>query len=1038
MEPVSTTSPTSTLAFGIALKRARKAAGLTQAELAERAAFSVVYIGMLERGARQPQRSTVALLADALVLTPTERAALEAAAHLPSAPPPVKRRAKADADMSRLPVGGFLGALPTSQLVGCERERHAIGAALEAVANGQGRFLLLVGEPGVGKTRLAQEITLLARAQGFRVLTGRCYEPQQSVAYYPFLEALAMAAAGADAAVQEKLAESWPEVARLLPERLASAQAPIAPVQLDDRNAQQRLFWQVSDFVQALAEPAPLALLLDDLHWADTGSLDLLQHLAHHTRERPILLVGTCRAVEAQRQHPLTDTLSDLGRDEIVERLAVRRLGAEETSALIGATLGAHDGAAGDAATVSADLAQRIYARSEGNAFFTRQLARALAEQGTLAFADGQWVLDAAGSALEAPESVRAVIGQRLGRLTPLTQEVLREASVLGQVFLFEDLRRLGGRGEQEVEEALEEATQAGIVREGERDGYGLNHALTRDTLYADLSARKKRRLHRAAAEAIEQQPNHERRAAELSYHLLAADEGERALPYALLAGDQAEAVYAHAEAEKHYQAAVALAREIGDAAREAEACEKLAGALRKLTRLDDALRAVERAALLSRARSDREGELRALAGIAAVHTFAMNQEGLGQQEECLAWLRPRVEALEIELAANGVPTSAGLVAAYCSMAWLYDNLFRWREKDAVAAHAERLAYALGDPAVLVQALEVRAWMNMTLEPSNAMARARELITLAEAVQSHAGRWTGLSLATFSSIYYEADFEQARAYQEHLLELSEQPQAQPNWGDVLSDSGALARFRGEWSRARALFAQVEALVERLDPSATSWRAIYTPLWQGVMDLDEGREERAIRLLEEAISRAERFADGQALTYAQAPLAERDLLCGRAAKAHARLAPLLESEEAGPVVEFVAHLLPLLVWAELLAGQVGQAAANIEAHLASPAGSAVRVHRPDALRVRAMVAIAQEHWDEAEVALEEAVRAANAMPYPHAAAKALYAYGQLYVAKGEPERAREKYQAALAICVRLGEGLYRPYIERDLRRLAQKA
>ncbi len=102
-----------------------------------------------------------------------------------------------------------------------------------------------------------------------------------------------------------------------------------------------------------------------------------------------ILLVGTAREVEAQRQHPLADALSDLRRDELLERIAVRRLAAEETSALIGATLGGADGAAGDAATVSADLAQRIYARSEGNAFFIRQLARALQEQGELTFAEG-------------------------------------------------------------------------------------------------------------------------------------------------------------------------------------------------------------------------------------------------------------------------------------------------------------------------------------------------------------------------------------------------------------------------------------------------------------------------------------------------------------------------------------------------------------------------------------------------------------------------------------------------------------------------
>jgi predicted ATPase/DNA-binding XRE family transcriptional regulator len=469
---MASASTTSLLAFGPLLKRHRRAARLTQAQLAERAGFSVVYVSMLERGARAPQRTTVALFADALALAPTERVALETAAQLPPANLPRDRRAEQAGAARSLPIGGFLGAVPTGALVGRARELATIALALDVVTNGQGRLLMLVGEPGVGKTRLAQEITLKAREQGFRVVTGRCYEPQQPVAYSPFLEALALAVAGADAAVQAQVSQQWPEVARLLPDRVASA--PAAAVQLDDRSAQQRLFWQVSGFLGALAEQEPLALLLDDLQWADSASLDLLAHLARHTRERRLLLVGTARAVEAQRQPPLAAALSDLRRDELLEQIAVRRLAEEETSALIGATLRRAipvefgGGESGDM-TVAPPLAQLIYARSEGNAFFTRQLARALQEQGDLAFAEGQWRLsaDTAAPAMHAPESVRAVIGQRLGRLSALTQDVLREASVLGQVFAFDDLQGMSQRGEQEVEEALAEAVGGGSYVRG-------------------------------------------------------------------------------------------------------------------------------------------------------------------------------------------------------------------------------------------------------------------------------------------------------------------------------------------------------------------------------------------------------------------------------------------------------------------------------------------------------------------------------------------------------------------------------------------
>ncbi len=287
--PSKTATPT-LLAFGVALKRARRAAHLTQAELAERAGFSVVYISMLECGARQPQPSTVALLVEALAFPSAERVALESAAQSPATIAARQRRGD-DAATLPLPVGGFLGALPASMLVGRESELAVIQGTLTAVASGQGRLLILVGEPGVGKTRLAQEITLTARAQGFRVVTGRCYEPQQTVAYAPFLEALTQAVALTTDAV-----EGWPEVARLLPSANHDAHAP---AQLDDGAAQQRLFYQVRNFLGALVDRQPLAVLLDDLHWADGASVDLLQHLARHTRDQPILLVGTARGGSA-------------------------------------------------------------------------------------------------------------------------------------------------------------------------------------------------------------------------------------------------------------------------------------------------------------------------------------------------------------------------------------------------------------------------------------------------------------------------------------------------------------------------------------------------------------------------------------------------------------------------------------------------------------------------------------------------------------------------------------------------------------------
>jgi transcriptional regulator with XRE-family HTH domain len=1021
-------SSTSTHEFGIALKRARRAARLTQAELAERAGFSVVYVSMLERGARQPQRSTVALLADALGLTAEERRALEAAAQ--AADTAGRRRGDNEAGIPPLSVGGFLGALPTAALVGREQELAVIEEALGAAVGRQGRLLLLIGEPGVGKTRLAQEITVVARAHGFRVVTGRCYEPQQTVAYYPFLEALTMAEAGADPLIQARLAERWPEVTRLLPDRVregAHDHLTNAPPSLDDRNAQQRLFWQVAGFLQAVAEQQPLALLLDDLHWADTASLDLLAHLARQTHERPILLVGTAREVEARTHYPLADVVSDLSRDDLVQRLVVQPLGAASTAELISATLGGADGAEGvdgTATNASPQLARLIYQRGEGNAFFTRQLIRSLHEQDDLQFIHGQWRLRAeALRELPAPESIQVVIGQRLRRLTPLTQEVLREASVLGQVFAFDELQRMAARGEQEIEEALEEAGQAGVVREGGRDRYHFNHALTRDTLYAHLAARRKRRLHRAAGEVIEGALDSERRVGETSYHFLEAGEGARALPYALLAGDQAEAVYAHAEAESHYRAALAAAQEAGDVSHEALALEKLGNVVHLLGRSDEAPGLLDRALRGYQSLQDQEGELRALAA------WLLAQAEFGREKLDEAEARAHAVLTRVELSdVSALPPAllSGVAAVYTNLAWTYSTSGRHADKLSLATRAVELARAAGDEKLLALALfRLIGAQGFDGDP---MASFHDLLALAERTGQTAMVVTAHN--NIGGMLQEAgEFALALPHMEQSLAMAERRQDPRHLAWQLHNFTWFLFDSGDWQRARETYARAEAIMQEVDRHGANWQSVAMSIVPGRFALVEGREEEGRRLLEQAIKRNEKVGTHFVLPFPIGALAESDLLAGRAEAAQRRLASFLP--DPAHAKDNDVTLLPLFAWAEGALGQLEQAEARLQTLLAGEA-SLVRV---DALRIQGLLATMQGRWDVASEALDEALERTRAMPYPYGEAKTLWVFGRLDRARGSPAIARKRLKQARAICERLGEGLYRAYIERDLRRLA---
>lgn len=332
--------------FGLVLGRYRLAVGLTQEELAERAGLSPQAISALERGIRsQPRAHTVRLLAEGLGLAEPDRAVFEAAA---------RARTVAPNKGTVLPTGDFLGAAPTTELVARGEEQQRFRSVLDSVMEGGGQVLLLSGEAGVGKTRLLQELMREAGARSFAVVTGRCYAIEQGTPYYPFLESLGQLVSVLPPQVHAEGQRDWKRIQEIAAEHAAAGGA-----EMGSAVDQHQLADAVSHLLLLAAGAAPLALLLDDLQWADDGSLKLLQHLAHTTRHAPVLLAGSFRDLQIAEDHPsLAGVLQTLSRERLAERLLVRRLSLEETTTMVAADMGGP--------AVSEEFASFVYRRTKG------------------------------------------------------------------------------------------------------------------------------------------------------------------------------------------------------------------------------------------------------------------------------------------------------------------------------------------------------------------------------------------------------------------------------------------------------------------------------------------------------------------------------------------------------------------------------------------------------------------------------------------------------------------------------------------------
>ncbi len=393
------------------------------------------------------------------------------------------------------------------------------------------RVALLGGEPGAGKTRLAQEMAARAHEQGALVLFGRVDE-DLAVAYQPFAEALRHYLASVDEATRERvLGLRGGVLARLVPELVEEPP--------DGQVEALAIFEGLIDWLAMEAAQRPVVLVLDDVHWAAKPTLQALMHLVRSSRLSRLLIVATYRDTELDRTHPLAGVLADLRREEGVERLAVRGLDADGVAAFVQAAGGVE---LDDAAR---DLAELLSEQTQGNPFFVGQVLRHLSETGAVEEIDGRWVRAEGTDEFVVPEGVREVIGRRVSRLSKQAGELLTVAAVTGPQFDVATVAEVAGQPIAKALDSLDEALVARLVLEtGSPGQLRFAHALVRQTLEDELSTMRRLHLHQQIGLALEQRFGEaESAVADLAHHFTEAaalGEGERGSRYSERAALQA------------------------------------------------------------------------------------------------------------------------------------------------------------------------------------------------------------------------------------------------------------------------------------------------------------------------------------------------------------------------------------------------------------------------------------------------------------------------------------------------------------------
>jgi DNA-binding winged helix-turn-helix (wHTH) protein/tetratricopeptide (TPR) repeat protein len=719
-------------------------------------------------------------------------------------------------------------ALERDRFIGRERALGRLRENLESALSGRSRVVLLVGEPGIGKTRTAEELAAEARAAGAETLVGRSVEGEGAPAYWPWVQIVRAFVGDRDRdALEPLLGARAAVIAQAIPEVREKLGGVEPPPELEPAQARFRLFDSLTSFLRNAARERPLVLVIDDLHRADRSSLLLLQFLVREVRDARILVVGTYRDAELARDPRLARVLGAIVREDPSRSLQLDGLDRSEVARFIEETTGRPP---------PQSLVTSLWEQTGGNPFFLRQVVQLLEDEGRLDEPDekGSWEVPLS-------QGVREAIRRHLDVLSEECRAALAVAAVVGREFPLAALRTASDITSDALLARLGEAMSARIVSEVP-DGVGqfrFSHSLIRETLYGELPAAERVKLHRRVGEALvaiygaDPEPH----LAELAHHFVQAAPGGAAgsaIEYSVRAAQRATAQLAYEQAVAHYERALAaLPFAEPD---ERRRCEILIALGAAHWRAAEGERARERylsAADVARALGEPELMARAAVGF-----------GVWDQDDIVDEVLVRL--LEESLDILGGADSALRARVMGRLGRELRFTAPWERLEALSQGGVDMARRVGDTTALAETLVARHWALWGPENTeDRFAAAVEIVQLAEEIDNPVLALQGRQFR-LADLLELGDIPAVDAEIDAITWLADELQRPQHQWFALVFRAMRAHMNGRFEEAEQLAGRAHAIGERVHrETAVGWYGVQT----AALRRAQGRLEEAAAALQ---------------------------------------------------------------------------------------------------------------------------------------------------------------------------------------------